>query len=53
MGHIYNCEFISSFKPAEKYERIFSDNISEHKSVLKDLSKIWKEENKKLKNSPT
>jgi hypothetical protein len=35
MRHIYNCEFLNSDKPAEKYERIFSDNISEQKSVLK------------------
>ena len=27
MRHIYNCEFLNSDKPAEKYERIFSNNI--------------------------
>ena len=35
MQHIYNCEYLNSDKPAEKYEKIFSGRISKQKSVLK------------------
>ena len=35
MQHIYNCEYLNSDKPAEKYEKIFSGEISEQKAVLK------------------
>ena len=52
MRHIYNCEYLNSDKPDEKYERIFSDNISEQKSVLKRFEQNMETREQKAEEFP-
>ena len=51
-ANVYNCEFRKSDKPAEKYERIFSDDISEQKSVLKRFEQNMETREQKAEEFP-